>query len=336
MEYTNTASSFIKAALFTQVLKTSVALSIIKDCPTNWNVDDFVNQLQNAHEFYEIYKEKSYYQANRLKTSLKPSLREFTQIINSDEDDNFEILKETLSRLSTSVASTRIGFRGLLDALDLITESLVVPGITHVFQSLAWTKVCGEILEENGLLHQVAQLHKEANDTMKLAGEVSARLDLNEQSTTEIGKFIATIFDLICNVKQDDIYFCWLRPMKTFLSAYIRSFQKNEDLHFPNLVNFLCRHLLIRCCKILTDAGEEINFVNESFPRLYSIAYPLLNCYKRKIEMGKDLIETIRETVDTIQRLEFTNSGELSLSNGSIGLLNTLKIKFQSLLDLPS
>ncbi|KAM3173338.1 hypothetical protein ACTXT7_012698 [Hymenolepis weldensis] len=336
MEYTNTASSFIKAALFTQVLKTSVALSIIKDCPANWNVEDFVNQLQNSHEFYEIYKDKSYYQANRLKTSLPPSFGEFTQIINSDEVEKFEILKGILSQVSTSVASTRIGFRGLLDALDSITESIVVPGITHVFQSLVWANVCGEILEENGLLHQVAQLHREANDTMKLAGEVSAKLDINEQSTAEIGKFIATIFDLICNVKRDDIYFCWLRPLKTLLSAYIRSFQKNEDLRFPNLVNFLCRHLLICCRKILTDAGDEIDFVNESFPRLYSIACPLLDCYKRKLEMGKDLVETIRETVDTIQHLDFTKGGELSLSSGSIGLLNTLKFKFQSLLDLPS
>nr|CDS29459.1 hypothetical protein HmN_000232600 [Hymenolepis microstoma] len=96
----------------------------------------------------------------------------------------------------TSVASTRIGFRGLLDTLDSVTECLIVPGITLVFQSLIWVNTCGEILEEIDLLRNAAQLHKEANDTMKLAGELSAKLDINEQSTTEIGKFIAATLEL--------------------------------------------------------------------------------------------------------------------------------------------
>ncbi|VDO03458.1 unnamed protein product [Rodentolepis nana] len=96
----------------------------------------------------------------------------------------------------TTVASTRIGFRGLLDTSDSITECLIVPGITLVFQSLVWTTTCGETQEETDLLRNAAQLHKEANDAMRLAGELSAKLDLNEQSTSEIGKFIAATLEL--------------------------------------------------------------------------------------------------------------------------------------------
>lgn len=328
MEGSVIARPFVKAALFTQVLKTSVALSIIEVCPNNVNIEDFVIHLHNVHESFENYRHACFYQSEKIRNSTQ------TRVLNFGVD-NSESLREILSHLCKNVTSTRIGFLGLLISNNQFSENLLLPGLTFAFQALAWTNKCSESLEELDLLHQASVLHNEANDSMKVAAELIAKLDLAEQPTTDSANCIAAILDLTCN-NQEDIYFCWLRPLKTLFSVYVRCILHDEDLHIPNFANFLCRHLLIRYCKLFRNLNPEMDFANESIARIYSLLTPLLCLYKRKLEMSKELIETTQRSIETIQRLDFKKTDELVLSNGAIGLLNDLKTKLQRLQDIPN
>lgn len=335
MDDSNTANAFLKAALFTQVLKTSVALSVFKSCPPGHNVENFVHGLQNAHAFYEVYRDKSFYHANQLKASVPLDFEEISRSISySEKKDDYDCLKDCLSRFDTGITSIRIGLRGLLDTSTAITENFILPGATFVFQSLSWVATYNEVLEEVNLLNQAALLDEKANDVLKIAGEISAKLDAAEQPTTEIMHFMVSILDLTCIVKQDDIYLGWLPPTKNFLISYIRAIQKNEGFKVPYLANSLCKHLLNRCCGILGGTVKDSALINESFSRIHSLLCPLLNAHQRKVQIGADLIETIIKTNGVIEGSQFIKNGESQLSNGSIGLLNVLKNKLQFLVNL--
>ncbi|KAM7533251.1 hypothetical protein Aperf_G00000120242 [Anoplocephala perfoliata] len=332
-----TVNSFLKAALFTQVLKTSVALSVLKDCPPGLNVADFVNELQNAHAFYEVYRDKSFYHSNQLKTCFPLDFEEIVHPIGIAEKQNdCDCLADCLSQLRMGISSISIGLRGMLDSNSMIAESFILPGVTFTFQSLIWVATYSEALEEAGLLNQVSLLYEEANEVVKKAGEISAKLDVSEHSTEETVRLMMSILDLICNVKQDDIYFGWFRPIRNFLTSYTRAVQNNDAFGAPHIANSLSKYLLKRCCDILIEKAENSASVNESFPRIYSLLYPLLNAHQHKVQVGANLAVIITRCISVIEDSQIVKNDEFRFSNGTMGLLNVLKNKLHCLTNLSS
>lgn len=328
---------FLKSVLFAQVFKASVALSILHTCPTHLKEDEFTIQLQKANRFYERYKDRLFYHANQIVlpwvdnlsgTECQVSLYGYEPALNFHEG--------ALSQLITNVASTRVGFRGLLEAKGPIHEKHIVPGLLTLVKALSWMDKFRVNLKGKSLLNQLALLHAETSDAFRVTGEIVAKLDTEELSTVEIARCFPFILSSACSVKGEGRSGCWIYPVRSFVGWYWRFVYENADcartLHFANS---LAKHLLNRIFQLLELSNEDSRLqtqsLNESFARLYALTMPALRGFRRRSNISRNLMDTVSETNDIIRQIKVDRKEYTWLSNGSLILLQSMKSKLQHL-----
>lgn len=335
------ADAFLKAALFAQVLKTSVAISIAKSCPNNTLADDFSKELQRCYYACEKQKELIFYRSNYIWSNNFVECDKKSNVCTNFYLETEHFLPERLMQIETQVNSVYIGLRGLLMTNDKITEKHIVPGLNFLLDILISIDSSDDKLNVTDLGNQVSKLHDLICGTFKTLGELIGKLELEELEMSNIKESITKILCAICNMKGVCSLSLVILPVKFLITSYLTYKEtKSKLVIMPHMAISWSKCLLDYLSYLLhlpnTGADSYPDSLNESLARIYAFLIPLLNNFKQKMHISQDLIEAISRAHSIIQRVEVECANYTWLSNGSLGLLHSIKRKLQCLEDLPN